>query len=150
MGPFAYTSLIRLICGRPASWLRAWVIAYRHAHDLTAAYAPTRRLPERTTPPAPPAAIIPPGFASSIVPPHEAPCPLRMTGKGKMPYVRADGVTADLVEVGLLFTDVFGRHQGEDFFRCTSVPPHVYRRVLLGPARMVSRRGDDTGLVTSD
>lgn len=75
---------------------------------------------------------------------------MQTRGKRELPYVRLDSSTADLVEVGLLFTDVFGRHQGEKFFRCTTVPPHVYRRVLLGPARALSRRADDAGFALND
>lgn len=48
---------------------------------------------------------------------------------------RKDRVMADLVDVGLLFVDVFGRERGLSFFRCTVVAPHVYQRVLLGTHR---------------
>jgi hypothetical protein len=51
------------------------------------------------------------------------------------PDRRKDQVMADLVEIGLLFTDVFGRERGASFFRCTIVAPHVYQRVLLGGHR---------------
>jgi hypothetical protein len=48
---------------------------------------------------------------------------------------RKDSLTADLIDVGLMFARVFGRNRGEDFFMCTVVAPHIYRRVLLGPSR---------------
>jgi hypothetical protein len=51
------------------------------------------------------------------------------------PDRRADTLTADLVEIGLLFIKVFGLDRGQGFFRCTIVEAHVYRRVLLGPRR---------------
>lgn len=51
------------------------------------------------------------------------------------PDRRRDQVMADLVEVGLVYVDVFGRDRGLSFFRCTIVAPHVYQRVLLGNFR---------------
>lgn len=58
------------------------------------------------------------------------------------PDRRRDRVMADLVEIGLLFTDVFGRERGVSFFRCTIVAPHVYQRVLLGAHRRQGPRKD--------
>jgi hypothetical protein len=57
------------------------------------------------------------------------------------PDRREDVVTADLVDIGLLFVRVFGRERGQVYFTCTVVDPHVYRRVLLGPHRQTQRRG---------
>jgi hypothetical protein len=51
------------------------------------------------------------------------------------PDRRKDRVTADLVDIGLLFADVFGMDRGESYFCCTAVPSNTYRRVLLGPRR---------------
>lgn len=51
------------------------------------------------------------------------------------PERRKDKAMADLVEVGLLFVQVFGRDKGFAYFQCTVVEPHVYRRVLLGRHR---------------
>jgi hypothetical protein len=56
---------------------------------------------------------------------------------------RTDRLTADLVDVGLTYTDVFGFDRGEDFFICTVVAPHIYRRVLLGPRRHRRHPGED-------
>jgi hypothetical protein len=63
---------------------------------------------------------------------------------------RGDPVTADLVEVGLLFIRVFGRHKGRNFFRCTIVEPYVYQRVLLGPSRLPPARGAAGDLVPAE
>jgi len=54
---------------------------------------------------------------------------------------RKDQVMADLVDVGLLFVDVFGRDRGLSYFRCTVVAPHVYQRVLLGTHRLPQPQG---------
>lgn len=57
---------------------------------------------------------------------------------------RQDGITADLVDIGLMFADVFGPYCGESYFRTSVVKPAVYRRVLLGPCRLPMTR-DDAG-----
>jgi hypothetical protein len=73
--------------------------------------------------------------------------PARDIPVGSLPPVRHlaerrwDYLSADLVDVGLTFADVYGFDKGEDFFICTVVAPHVYRRVLLGPRR---RRNTDS------
>lgn len=59
------------------------------------------------------------------------------------PDRRGDTVTADIVDIGLLFARVFGKHRAENFFRCTVVKPHVYQRVLLGVARRTHKRSGD-------
>lgn len=59
------------------------------------------------------------------------------------PDRRKDQVMADLVEIGLLYVDVFGRERGLNFFRCTVVAPHVYRRVLLGTHRQAQAQPGD-------
>lgn len=51
------------------------------------------------------------------------------------PERRTDQIMADVVEVGLLFVDVFGGNCGLSFFACTIVAPHVYHRVLSGRYR---------------
>jgi len=48
---------------------------------------------------------------------------------------RRDRLTADFVDVGVLFVAVFGVVHGENFFRNTFVAPSVYRRVLRGSRR---------------
>jgi hypothetical protein len=63
-----------------------------------------------------------------------------------LPDRRKDQVMADLVDVGLLFVDVFGRDRGLSFFRCTVVAPHVYQRVLLGAYRQPQPQGDPDDL----
>jgi hypothetical protein len=56
------------------------------------------------------------------------------------PERRKDRAMADLVEVGLMFVQVFGRDKGFAYFQCTVVEPHVYRRVLLGRHRGFDER----------
>jgi hypothetical protein len=63
-----------------------------------------------------------------------------------LPDRRKDWVMADLVDVGLLFMQVFGRERGLSFFRCTIVAPHVYQRVLLGTHRLPQPADDRDGL----
>jgi hypothetical protein len=63
---------------------------------------------------------------------------------------RQDPKTAALVEVGLLFVKVFGKHTGQRYFRCTVVAPHVYQRVLLGPRRPSPSQGDTGDMVSTD
>jgi hypothetical protein len=63
-----------------------------------------------------------------------------------LPDRRKDQVMADLVDVGLLFVDVFGRERGLSFFRCTIVAPHVYQRVLLGTHRLPQPLADPDDL----
>jgi hypothetical protein len=58
----------------------------------------------------------------------------------KRPERRQDIVTADLVDIGLMFADVFGRDRGEVYFRTSVVEPAVYRRVLRGPSRQPMER----------
>ena len=53
-----------------------------------------------------------------------------------LPDRRKDRLMADLVDVGLLFVDVFGRDHGLGCYRCTIVAPHVYQRVLTGTHRL--------------
>lgn len=62
---------------------------------------------------------------------------------------RQDKITADLVEVGLMFAEVFGRDRGETYFRASAVEPAVYRRVLLGPCRQSITRDDGGDPVSS-
>ena len=57
---------------------------------------------------------------------------------------RVDAVTADVVEVGLLYVDVFGRSNAEAYFAATDVAPAVYRRVVRGTFRRPDR-GHDSG-----
>jgi len=65
------------------------------------------------------------------------------------PDRRADSLTADLVDVGLMYARVFGFDRGEDFFMCTVVAPHVYRRVLLGPCRERKPPDDDESMAAA-
>mgnify|MGYP005809698321 CR=1 FL=1 len=55
---------------------------------------------------------------------------------------RVDAVTADVVEVGLLYVDVFGRSNAEAYFTATDVAPAVYRRVMRGIFRRPGRDHD--------
>jgi hypothetical protein len=59
---------------------------------------------------------------------------------------RKDRVMADLLDVGLLFVDVFGRDHGLSYFRCTVVAAHVYQRVLLGTHRLPQTQVDPDDL----
>jgi hypothetical protein len=58
------------------------------------------------------------------------------------PDRRQDRVSADLVDIGLMFVKVFGWDKGESYFACTAIEAHVYQRVLLGPHREPVPRGD--------
>lgn len=53
---------------------------------------------------------------------------------------RRDEIMSDVVDIGVIFVDVFGPATGLTFFQCTIVAQHVYERVLLGPRRRVRQR----------
>jgi len=55
---------------------------------------------------------------------------------------RADAVTADVVQVGIVFMDVFGRDNAEAYFWTAAIEPDVYRRILAGRFRSMARGGD--------
>lgn len=61
---------------------------------------------------------------------------------------RRNRLCADLVDVGLLYIEVFGSERGLTYFKCTIVPPHVYCRVLLGDYRG-GRPVDDADVIAS-
>jgi hypothetical protein len=48
---------------------------------------------------------------------------------------RRDVVTSDIVQVGLMFTDVFGMEGGANYFNNINVTSAVARRVLSGRRR---------------
>ena len=67
-------------------------------------------------------------------------------GMDGRPERRRDQVSADIVDVGLIYIAVFGPSHGLSYFKCTIVQPHVYCRVVLGERR--SRRPvDDSGMM---
>lgn len=55
---------------------------------------------------------------------------------------RIDAVSADIVQVGIVFMGVFGRDNAEAFFRTADVGPAVYRRIIAGRYRRAVRGGD--------
>jgi hypothetical protein len=55
---------------------------------------------------------------------------------------RVDAITADVVQVGIVFMTVFGRDNADAFFRVADIDPAVYRRIIAGRFRRVGRGGD--------
>jgi hypothetical protein len=51
---------------------------------------------------------------------------------------RADGFTADVIQVGVTFMLVFGRGNAEAFFATAGIEPAVYRRIIAGKFRRLS------------
>jgi hypothetical protein len=45
---------------------------------------------------------------------------------------RKDSVTSDIIQVGLMFTKIFGRKQGHNYFEKTIISPRIYQRIVLG------------------
>lgn len=80
---------------------------------------------------------------------NEVPTMSRRRAHRHRPDRREDTLTADLVDIGLMFVDVFGRHRGETYFRATVIEPAVYRRVLLGPCRTPLLRDGSEDTVSS-
>lgn len=149
----------RLDYRRPIACLRAWLAAYLYAQQLAGApvrhqrgAGPRIRSPETTASFPPPCDAVFPSPTDSVdlllaeIEQQLA----RSVPNRRAWFPREDAVTADLIDVGLLFVEVFGQHRGENFFKCTIVQPHVYRRVLLGPARKTARGGDDGDLLPVD
>jgi hypothetical protein len=144
---------------RPIACLRAWLAAYLYAQQLAGApvrhrrgAGPRIRSPETTAsfpPPCDTVSTSPTDSIDRLLAEIEQQS-TRSAPDGQAWFPREDTVTADLIDVGLLFVEVFGQHRGENFFRCTLVQPHVYRRVLLGPARKTTRGGDDGDLLPVD
>ena len=48
---------------------------------------------------------------------------------------RTDILTADIVQIGIYFLEVYGKCNAEAFFMGTDVPRTVYRRVIGGQFR---------------
>lgn len=159
MGRIDIRKRLRLVVRRPIRCLQHWLNAYWYAQEGAGAPISDKRVtkprqhsPDKTaTFPASLAADAS-ALADSVdlvlaeIEKHLA----HSDAHRRLPYRREDDVTADLIEVGLLFVDVFGRERGETFFSCTVVEPRIYRRVLLGPSRKHTRRddGDDAALAT--
>ena len=55
---------------------------------------------------------------------------------------RADGFTADVIQVGVCFMLVFGRVNAAAFFATAGIEPAVYRRIIAGHFRRFPRGGD--------
>jgi hypothetical protein len=55
---------------------------------------------------------------------------------------RVDAATADFVDVGILYMEVFGRSCGEAFFDGADIAPAVYGRIIRGPCRRIAPGGD--------
>jgi hypothetical protein len=55
---------------------------------------------------------------------------------------RTDILTADIVQIGIYFLEVYGKCNAEAFFMGTDVPPTVYRRVIGGQFRTRKAGGD--------
>jgi hypothetical protein len=55
---------------------------------------------------------------------------------------RTDILTADIVQIGIYFLEVYGKCNAEAFFMGTDVPPTVYRRVIGGKFRSRKAGGD--------
>jgi hypothetical protein len=55
---------------------------------------------------------------------------------------RTDMLTADIVQIGIYFLEVYGKCNAEAFFMGTDVPPTVYRRVIDGRFRNRKSGGD--------
>ena len=55
---------------------------------------------------------------------------------------RADVFTADFIQIGISFMNVFGRENAEVFFLTAGIEPAVYRRVIAGRFRIVAQEGD--------
>ena len=55
---------------------------------------------------------------------------------------RVDARTADLVHVGIVFMEVYGRKNAEAFFCAADIGPAVYRRIIAGRFRKTVRGGD--------
>jgi hypothetical protein len=140
-----------------ATFLHTLIDVYFHAQELCNANIPgsSRRRSEARHGLAPARAS--PKLAEETASPFRAAAAPLAAGIGaevsrrrehrRKPERREDMVTADIVDVGLLFARVFGRHHAENFFRCTVVTPHVYQRILLGQAREPPRPDDAGDLV---
>jgi hypothetical protein len=55
---------------------------------------------------------------------------------------RTDAFTADMIQVGIFFMNVFGRGNAEAFFLAAGIEPAVYRRVVAGRFRAAAQDGD--------
>lgn len=55
---------------------------------------------------------------------------------------RTDILTADIVQIGVYFLEVYGKCNAEAFFMGTDIPPAVYRRVIGGRFRSRKPGGD--------
>lgn len=55
---------------------------------------------------------------------------------------RDDAFTADIIQIGISFMDVFGRDNAEAFFLTSGIEAAVYRRVIAGRFRTAARDGD--------
>lgn len=55
---------------------------------------------------------------------------------------RTDMLTADIVQIGVYFLEVYGKCNAEAFFMGTDIPPAVYRRVIGGRFRSRKPGGD--------
>lgn len=137
--------------------LRPLINAYRHAQELCNASLPGNchrgkgtghgMAPACAAPQlAKEAASTIQAAAASVAAEYEAEMNRRWQ-RHRNPDRRVDLITADIIDIGMLFAKVFGRHHAENYFRCTVVEPHVYRRILLGQARGRPGPGDAGELV---
>ena len=55
---------------------------------------------------------------------------------------RVDALTADFIQVGVVFMNVYGRANAEAFFLTADIDHAVYRRIIAGRFRR-TRRGAD-------
>lgn len=55
---------------------------------------------------------------------------------------RVDAVTADVIHVGIVFMNVYGRDNADAFFLTAEIAPTVYRRVVAGRFRRIVRGAD--------
>ena len=55
---------------------------------------------------------------------------------------RVDAVTADVIQVGIIFLHVYGRDNADAFFLTADIVPTVYRRIIAGQFRRTVRGAD--------
>ena len=55
---------------------------------------------------------------------------------------RVDAVTADVIQVGVIFLTVYGRDNADAFFLTADIVPTVYRRIIAGQFRRTVRGAD--------
>ncbi|KQY00803.1 hypothetical protein ASD28_10430 [Massilia sp. Root133] len=55
---------------------------------------------------------------------------------------RVDAVTADVIQVGIIFMNVYGRGNADAFFLTADIVPTVYRRIIAGRFRRTVHGAD--------